>query len=151
MRVKLARIFFRWSASLSLHGIKLHFVSKCPFTRQSILPLYVAVNHDDRRRVIIKAADDDRHRVPASYFTGSFPAMSGNKLVSTFFTWAHDCWNQNTMLRNTLGSVFHRLIVKDSEWMIREREELRKWHVNNSFLRHLNPSFFGLEDVIVWE
>ena len=79
---KLGTIFFRRSASLSLHGLQLHLISKSPLTGEQAFPLQIAVNHDNGGLVIVQIPDNNRHGILASQFAGPVPPVPGDQLIA---------------------------------------------------------------------
>ena len=59
---KLVTIFLGWPPGLPFQGFQLHPISKSPLAGEQAFTLYVAVNHDDCRRIVVKVAHDDGHR-----------------------------------------------------------------------------------------
>lgn len=129
--------------------IQLHLVRKRSFAGQKTLALDVAVNHDDRRCIVIQITDNHRHRVKSSDFTSALSPVTGDNLITAFFPWTDNRRNKNSVFPDALSRICHSLIVLHLEGMISERMELRKWNLRNLLAPLIHSAFLCREDFIV--
>ena len=121
----LGTIFFTRSASLSFHGIQLHFISKCPFTWEQAFSLQVAVNHNDRGGIIIQIPNNDRHGLLFCQLTGSVPPVSGYQLITALRVRSGNGRNQNAILFDTVSGLHHGSVILDFEWVVPKGMQFR--------------------------
>ena len=129
--------------------IQLHLVRKRSFAGQKTLALDVAVNHDDRRCIVIQITDNHRHRVKSGNFTSALSPVTGDNLITAFFPWTDNRRNKNSVFPDALSRIQHSLIVLHLEGMISERMKLNKRYFCHLLASIICPTFFRGEDVIV--
>ena len=129
--------------------IQLHLVRKRSFAGQKTLALDVAVNHDDRRCIVIQITDNHRHRVKSSDFTSALSPVTGDNLITAFFPWTDNRRNKNAVFPDALSRIQHAFIVLHLEGMILKRMKVCKRNLHNFLTLSICPAFFRREDFIV--
>ena len=130
-------------------GFQLHLICLCPFTRQDILALEIAVHHDDYRFIIIEVADNDRHGVQACQLTGTFSPVSSDDLIPAILHRTRNGRHQHPIRLDALHGFHHAIIIHDAEWVIFEWMQLRKRDLLNLFPRICLPCLLRGKEIIV--
>ena len=118
---KLVTIFLGWPPGLPFQGFQLHPISKSPLAGEQAFTLYVAVNHDDCRRIVVKVADNNGHGFKPCQFTSALASVSRNQLIPALLTGTGDGGDEYAILSDAVGGVKHTFIVHDFERMMLER------------------------------
>ena len=130
-------------------GFQLHLICLCPFTRQDILALEIAVHHNDYRFIIVEITDNDWHSVQTCQFTGTFSPVSSDDLIPAILQWSCNGWHQHPILLDAFHGFHHAIIIHDAEWVIFEWMQLRKRDLLNLFPRICLPCLLRGKEIIV--
>ena len=122
------------SASLAADSFQLHFIRLRPFRGQDILPLDVAVHHDDGGSVPVNVADNDGHGGQPRQLTGVFAAVACDQLITAVLPWPCQRGDEDTVLLDAFGGFLHGRILPHLKGVIRERVQFGEWDLDDYFL-----------------
>ena len=131
-----------------LDGLQLHLISKSPLAGEQAFPLQIAVNHDNGGLIVVQVADNDRHGILASQFTGPVTPVPGNQFIAAVRVRAGDGRDQHAVLPDAVGGLHHGLIVLDLKGVVLERVQLGQGNFQNLLPLGVGPAFLCGEQVI---
>ena len=130
MCLNLRHIFFGWASRLPPHRLQLHLVGLCLLRGQQLLPLEVAVHHDDDRFIVAQVSDNAGQRVPACQRRCHLASVAGDQLIAAV-RGADHCRNQNAELLDAFCHLVHSVVLNHPEGMIREVVDLVQGNVDD--------------------
>lgn len=115
-------------------SLQLHFIRLRPFRGQDILPLDVAVHHEDGGGVVVHLADDAGQILKPRQFAAVLAAVSRHDLISAVLAGADDGGDEYAVLPDALRRFLHGLVVPHLEGVVGEVVQPGEWNMNDHFL-----------------
>ena len=130
------------------HSLQLHLVGECPFTGQDRLPLKIAVDHEDRRRVVVQLPDDNRHGLLSGQFTGTVPPVACHQLVAALGVRPGNGRYQDAEPLHALHGLPHGVVVQYLKGMIAKGMQLLQRQLHHLLPLGVCPDLVGGEEII---
>ena len=120
---------------LMADGLHLHFQRLGLFHRQNLFPVaQVVVRHRKDGLIVRHVADDTRHICKPGQLTGPLAAVARDDFIAAALAGTHQRGLMYAVVLDRLHKPFHFRIVPHTERMVFEREQLRKFEIDNLFL-----------------
>ena len=132
-----------------LHRLQLHLIRERLFAGQQVLPLLVAVHHDDGGRVVVQLPHHRGQGLQPRQLTGRLAAVAAEQLIAALRPGPGDGGRHHAVVQDAASHLPQLVVHLHAEGVVFEGVQLAQRDVDDLLPLLIVPFLLGREEFVI--